>query len=275
MYKNKNFFIVFFFLLFSVSTVLFVDQATSAGLQYTLLEKIPGFASTDGSDLPKYIIAIYNVGLAVVTLSAVLMISIGGFMYLTSAGNTSSMGTAKGIIFDALIGLVIAFSSWVLLNVINPDLVNVSINGLSATPVSPGVAREVTAPSAITGGLTDAEARAQLSSAGISVNSPEPTTSLGNIPASTITHIIQLKNASGCSDFRVTGGTEPGHVSHGAGLPIVDVTNSPCLKNFLTNKGNLAGVHITKICAIASEQAVAFNCGYKEPAPHFHIVFTP
>lgn len=108
--------------------------ASTGGLKYTLLEKIPGFASTDGSNLPKYIIAVYNVALAVVILSAVLMVSIGGFMYLTSAGNTSSMGTAKGIIFDALIGLVIALAAWLLLNVINPDLVNVTINGLSVNP---------------------------------------------------------------------------------------------------------------------------------------------
>ncbi|MFZ2187273.1 MAG: pilin [Candidatus Moraniibacteriota bacterium] len=136
--KNKKFFILFFLLLFSASTFLFVSESSAAGLDYQLLEKIPGFASTDGSNLPRYIAAIYNLALAVIVLSAVLMLSIGGFMYLTSAGNTSAMGTAKGVIFDSLIGLVIALTAYLLLNVINPDLVTVTLNGLSAVAVPAG-----------------------------------------------------------------------------------------------------------------------------------------
>ncbi len=133
MNKNKKMFLGLFFLLFFSSIFSFVPETYAVGLQYTLLEKIPGFDSTNG-DLPGYITAVYNVALAVVVLSAVLMVSIGGFMYLTSAGNTATMGTAKGIIFDAIIGLVLALSAWVLLNTINSDLTNVSMNGLSATP---------------------------------------------------------------------------------------------------------------------------------------------
>lgn len=140
MHKNKKIFILLFLFIFSAGTLLSVSGAAaqSQGLQYQLLEKIPGFASTDGSDLPKYVKAIYNIALIVVVLSAVLMLSIGGFLYLTSAGNTSAMGTAKGVIFDALIGLVIALAAWLILNVINPDLVSVTLNGLSPVSVPAG-----------------------------------------------------------------------------------------------------------------------------------------
>ncbi|MDP3957821.1 MAG: hypothetical protein Q8Q10_04985 [bacterium] len=138
MHKNKIFLIVFFLLIFSASAFLFVSGA-EAQLKYTLLEKIPGFASTDGSNLPAYIQAIYKTALIVIVLSALFMLSVGGFMYLTSAGNTSAMSTAKGVIFDSIIGLVIALTAWLLLNTINPDLVNVTLNGLSAVPVvTPG-----------------------------------------------------------------------------------------------------------------------------------------
>jgi hypothetical protein len=65
------------------------------------------------------------------------MLSIGGFLDLTSAGNTSAMGTAKSVIFDALIGLTIALAAWLILNVINPDLVDVTLNGLSPVSVAP------------------------------------------------------------------------------------------------------------------------------------------
>ena len=45
-------------------------------------------------------------------------------MYLTSAGNTSAMGNAKGVITDAIIGLVLAISAWFLLNFINPEILS-------------------------------------------------------------------------------------------------------------------------------------------------------
>lgn len=112
-------------------------------LEYQLLEKIPG-TEGKGSDLPGYVGSLYKIALIIVTLSAVLMLTIGGFMYLTSAGNTSSISTAKSIIADSLIGLVIALSAWLILYVINPDLVSTSLTGLnptqttSAPPATPG-----------------------------------------------------------------------------------------------------------------------------------------
>jgi hypothetical protein len=44
-------------------------------------------------------------------------------MYITSAGNTSTTGKAKGIIFDAIAGVILALLSYVLLYTINPALV--------------------------------------------------------------------------------------------------------------------------------------------------------
>ncbi len=135
MRKNKTFIRTLLFF-FATAGFLFALQADaqSQGLQYTLLEKIPGVPSV-GSDLKSYVEGIYRMALIIVTLSAVLMLSIGGFMYLTSAGNTSSAATAKGIIWDSIIGLAIALVAWLILNVINPDLVNVTLNGLSVTSV--------------------------------------------------------------------------------------------------------------------------------------------
>ncbi|MFZ3032313.1 MAG: pilin [Candidatus Moraniibacteriota bacterium] len=115
-----------------------------SGLNYQLLEKIPGTSGL-GSDLPGYVSAIYKIALIVVTLSAVLMLSVGGFMYLTSAGNTSSISSAKTVITDALIGLVIALSAWLVLFIINPDLVKVS---LSTLPPVAGSQTYVTTPPA-------------------------------------------------------------------------------------------------------------------------------
>jgi len=138
---RKAFVFSFVFILFGILTPA-LDA--SAALEYTFLEKIPLAGNLNGSDLPGYLNAVYKVALIIVTLSAVFMLSVGGFMYLTSAGNTASISTAKGIITDSLIGLVIALTAWLLLYIINPDLVETTLVGVpapsspNAPPASPG-----------------------------------------------------------------------------------------------------------------------------------------
>ncbi len=101
------------------------------------MEPIPGSATT--TDFPSYIRAIYKFGIWTVGIAALLMISIGGFMYLTSAGNTSKTGQAKEIITDAIIGVILALVSWLLLYTINPDLVKNSseVNNPSSSQTQP------------------------------------------------------------------------------------------------------------------------------------------
>ena len=116
---------------------------SAAALEYKTLEAIPLIGSQpSGSDFPAYLQGLYNFAFLAIPLCALFMISVGGFMYLTSGGNTSQMGTAKEIIFDSIIGIFIAFLAWLFLYVINPDLVNINIglNQLSTnpTPTGPG-----------------------------------------------------------------------------------------------------------------------------------------
>jgi hypothetical protein len=110
--------------IFSFSST--VHSATGT-YDYTQLEKIPG-SENAGSDLKSFIESIYKFGIWTVGIAAVLMITIGGFMYLASAGNTSKMDTAKNVITNAIIGLVVALSAYLILYVINPDLVNINIS---------------------------------------------------------------------------------------------------------------------------------------------------
>lgn len=110
---------IFFVLLFSPLLALAVDA-----YKYAPMEEIPGFGRPDSYEL--YILTIYKFGLWTVGISAMLMISVGAFMYITSAGNTSATGKAKGIIFDAIAGLILALTSYALLYTINPELVNIA-----------------------------------------------------------------------------------------------------------------------------------------------------
>jgi hypothetical protein len=101
--------------------------ATTFSTDYKLLEGIPGFLNAGATTtFPEYIMALYNFGLWTIGLCAMIMIMIGGYMYLTSAGNTSETGKAKGIITDAIAGLILALVSFLLLYIINPNLVQLN-----------------------------------------------------------------------------------------------------------------------------------------------------
>ncbi len=259
------------------------EQKAAAGnpsFNYTLLEKIPG---VDGANLnlAAYLSAVYKLAIWIVGLCALFMFLIGAFMYMLSAANTSKMGSAKEIMQDALIGLVLALTSYLILYVINPDLVNlklptVSMPSTSSTP-SGGAPTSVTPPA---GTYSHTEAVQALSSKGISTSSSgncndqnnKTCTSLNGIPKATIEDVIRLKEGTGCP-VTVTGGTEVGHKSHGTGLPVVDLSENTCLEQYFS-QNKPVGYDVTKICADGTSQAASYNCGsYVEAQAHFHIQF--
>tara|TARA_Y100000310_G_scaffold279462_1_gene298579 strand:+ start:394 stop:933 length:540 start_codon:yes stop_codon:yes gene_type:complete len=62
-------------------------------------------------------------------LAAFVMIVWGGIQWMTSSGDTGKISDAKDRIQKALLGLLIVLSSFLILQVINPDLTNLSIPG--------------------------------------------------------------------------------------------------------------------------------------------------
>lgn len=102
---------------------------------YTLLESFPGFftAGDQMTDLPALILAIYKFGIWTVGIAGLFMLVVGGFMYMASAGNTSTASNARNIIWDSLLGIAAALGAYLILYVINPDLTRISIN---FTPVN-------------------------------------------------------------------------------------------------------------------------------------------
>lgn len=55
--------------------------------------------------------------------AAFVMLVIGGFKYLSSAGNPSTITDAKDQMQKALLGLLLILISWLILKAINPDLI--------------------------------------------------------------------------------------------------------------------------------------------------------
>ena len=104
------------------------DSNAISSFAYNSLETLPGQGSA--TNLPSYLLALYNFGLGAVGIAALLMAIVGGYFYVTSAGNTSRVSKGKELITDAILGIVVAFCAWLLLYIINPDLVNVNLGSL-------------------------------------------------------------------------------------------------------------------------------------------------
>lgn len=110
---------------FSATLLLVPVLAAEASFNYTPMEPIPGTSTVN--NFCDYIQAVYKFGIWTVGIAAMFMIMFGGYTYLLSAGNNASMEKAKGFIFDAIAGLVLALTAYLILYVINPDLIKIKI----------------------------------------------------------------------------------------------------------------------------------------------------
>ena len=228
---------------------------------YTPLEST--FISKENAQLPNFLQYIFNVGIAIVGMAALLMMTIGGITYIMSAGNQATAGSAKKMIRDAALGLMLAFFSWLILFVINPDLVGISENleKLTATsqyimqnnggklaPGAGGTGQGAGAgqgagqgqggSAAVTGAgydeLEEVRVRALLDNAGVKINRPieqsckgpndRNCTSVAGLPQKSIDAIVNLKKECPDCNVMITGGSEEaGHKSHGPGKNVFDL----------------------------------------------------
>lgn len=90
-----------------------------------------------------YLSNLYLWFLGFIGIAALLALVIGGVMYMFAGANESLVGEAKKWIWNAIWGIVIAAFSFLLLNTINPDLVQgfniqtVIENALKGLPPAP------------------------------------------------------------------------------------------------------------------------------------------
>lgn len=87
-----------------------------------------GVATTP--DFLEYLKWLYKVLLGSTGILALVVIVAGGIMYIFAgaSGNPSNISKAKTMIRSAILGLLLALGSWIILNTINPDLLKWNIN---------------------------------------------------------------------------------------------------------------------------------------------------
>ncbi|MFA5106746.1 MAG: pilin [Patescibacteria group bacterium] len=76
------------------------------------------------SDITQYTKIFYNLFIGVIGIFAAVMIMYAGFQWISASGNSQKIERAKDSFTSAIIGVVIALISYVLLNLINPMIVN-------------------------------------------------------------------------------------------------------------------------------------------------------
>jgi Type IV secretion system pilin len=81
-------------------------QASDLGVSYGAST---GLGSTDPRTMAAYII---NIALGFLGILAVIIILIGGFKWMTAAGNEEQIEEAKKVLMAGIIGLVIILASW-------------------------------------------------------------------------------------------------------------------------------------------------------------------
>lgn len=96
----------------------------------------------------EYLAAIYRFAVPVGAILATIIIMIGGVIWLTSGG-ANRLSTAKEWIGNAVIGLVLLVGSYVILNLVNPDLVR--FRALQVRIVAPDEITEESEDEAVTG----------------------------------------------------------------------------------------------------------------------------
>lgn len=135
--KIKNKFLYFYISIFA----LFLSLSFSANA-FTLAQPIPGVSNsggvTEGTTFAEYVVGIMPFIFGLAAVIAVTQLVIGGMQYALSEGLTSKED-AKDRIWAAIWGLLLALLSWLILNTINPNLVNPSALDISALPAGNGV----------------------------------------------------------------------------------------------------------------------------------------
>ncbi len=230
------------------------------------LAPLPGFSNSP--DLGEFLKALFTILIVIAGILALIMIIVGAMTYMTSDA-FGKKEDGRQFIMNAILGLILALSAWIILNTINPDLAeNLSIsipqvsldgptkewnegNASEGTNICPN--KTLAGEPVVQGGPwpSDSSQRGQLTQQGIQVVSSQssscPTAGAAGCTSvyfegsssSVIDKIIQTKNqcnsnTSQSCDIKVTGGSECWlHSSHGPQDRKIDLRATATLNSFL------------------------------------------
>lgn len=250
MIRTKNIAPVLVGLLLTIGAGVAIAHAQ--GYTYTPLAPLPGTITSGKTttNISDYLAGMIKLLIALGAAMAILFAIIGGTQYVAASINPAAKKDAMDRIQNALIGLAIMLTSYLLLSSINPELVGFKLQlkgiPLASTPV--GDLNKWPDDEAIRRELADHAIHLNkdncvnydIKPAQKSITGQSGCTSVAGLPRLAIDSLLALKYECGGLNcpITVTGGTEPGHQTHGVGEPNVDLNSkdSPILNAFIKNK---------------------------------------
>ncbi len=249
-------------------------ECTAGPDGYCLLAPIGGLSVIHTAELPDYFNTVYKIGIGIAAVLAIIMLVFGGVQYMsTDALSGKSEGKSK--MTRAIFGLILALGSFVILNTVNPKLLNFTFNIDQATiSVNPDEIETSIPPPMTSDGkycinqnggqgysngsfwdqnlAADSALRQQLSGAnsisvgggGCETVGQQSCTSLAGLVTA---GILKVRDRCPTCELTITGGTEcwlhSAKTAHGKNSPIVDLRNTgtPILKAYIEARGNLKG----------------------------------
>ena len=114
--------LVFISVILTAPIIAFGDEPQPGTKTYESMAPIEGISPAKGAviNLSQYLENLYVFLISFAALAAVVMITIGGFTYLTSAA-AGSKEDGKSMIRNAISGLLLLLFSWLIINTINPE----------------------------------------------------------------------------------------------------------------------------------------------------------
>ncbi|KKU77357.1 MAG: hypothetical protein A2214_00805 [Candidatus Harrisonbacteria bacterium RIFOXYA1_FULL_48_8] len=123
-------------LIFIIFVLLLLASASVTLAQTTLTVPIPGGPSQIANPA-QYIRTVYQFSLGFGGLAAMGIIVFAAIKRIVSAGNVAQVGDANDMIKQAVIGLVLLFSAFLILYTINPNLVSLKLETLEGIVLDP------------------------------------------------------------------------------------------------------------------------------------------
>ena len=186
---------------------------SSDNSNYCLLAPLPGVGDSTGNlnvktGIGTYFLSIIKLVMGIIGVLSVVMIVVGGIEYMVTVKVSEKEGS-KSRITSALLGLLLALSSYIILNTINSNLVNLGVNtalvvetidAYPETTTGPGVSVNETQVTPPVAGSESDMAKQLLSNGKVTFS--------GGLASNAATNDLQ-KMSSGGSIIRTDGSTGP------------------------------------------------------------------
>lgn len=251
---------------------------TNPSRSYTPLAPLPLATNSSGpTTLSTYLPNLFKLLIGSGAVLAFLFIFWYGFEYMFS-DSLISKGKARERITEVLGGLILIICSYAILYNINPRTLNMSL--ALNKPKVVGNSVELTAVS-VDGVTDESTARKLLADSKIGINAgpcsgtqTKGCTNVSGLPVDSINTLSSLKSGCNC-DVVITGGTEGGHQTHGQSIPIVDLSPTTSLNNFLGATNPKEGQVVTKSIngknVVFTYETAGGNASGTSTGNHWHV----